>query len=131
MGESTTKLVDPQFDYEDLDETMPLATLNHLLENGDPTSPQQQESADDAGQASILAELARLAELSESIDRRLETIADLLAKPQTLGKPAASASKTSAPASKKASKKTTKKTSKKVSKKTASRSGTTVRSKAG
>jgi hypothetical protein len=123
MAKSSTKIVEQHFDYEDLDDTMPLATLDHLLEQGDPTSDQQQESAGDIGQESILSQLSRLAELSESIDRRLEKIAGLLAKPQTQKEPAATRRKRPAASTKKSTKKPSKKTTKRSRTKAASSAG--------
>lgn len=70
------------------DETMPLPALSHLLENTD-LQPDADDSNADPVQHDdpIQQQLSRLIEISESMNRHLERMADLLAQQGALGRP--------------------------------------------
>jgi hypothetical protein len=58
---------------EDLDQTIPLETLEHLLQDGD-------APASDIDRDLVVTELQRLVRISESIEQRLEQIVELLSQ---------------------------------------------------
>jgi len=97
---------------DDLDETMPMQSLRTLLQTDNPELADALLSDGSTEQPSADPLMQRLVDLSESIDRRLEQIAELLKKPAT-------SRRMTARRKKKLTKKVAKKTASKTTAKTA------------
>jgi hypothetical protein len=70
------------------DETMPLPALSHLLENTEPQPDAGDADVDTVQhQDPVQQQLSRLIEISESMNRHLERMAELLARQGSLGRP--------------------------------------------
>lgn len=76
MKHATAKTQAEPTDIEDLEDTIPMATLNQLLQ--DSAAPEGPAIHDGQALGLLLEQLAKLATLSESIDGKLGELVELL-----------------------------------------------------